>query len=322
MKNRASMLKITRIILSILEKGDVSYEGLKKQVLEQYKLSADQLSDSGVNSRLSVIRSMYGTAISTLLAEKSIVEIYEGVLRIAREKPIIIDEMICEDIITKMLEKGAVTLDGVIKALSSYFNVHKTKTVTDDRILKKTASLLLDRMRERGEVVLVGTKYQIAPKGGDLKSQLLTRLYGMGGEFFERFFVNLLSRYFTAQGKAVTLATVSGGSNDGGIDGIVETVDSLGFRETVMAQMKCRRSIQVTEKEIREFYGALCAKEGSRGIFATTSTFHNRALALLDTLDNCVGVDGDKLYEMACLTRYGVKEIHGTLSLDERVFAR
>ncbi len=321
MKNRADMLRVTKIILSILEKGDMSYEALKREVLLQYRLSVEELSDFDVNSRQSVIRSMCGTAISTLLREKSITEI-EGALRIAKERPIVIDEMIIENIITSMLENGAIAYNAIIDRLTEYFNVHKTKTVTDDRILRKTAGLLLSRMCERGEIVQENGKYEIAPGTDDLKTQLLSRLYRMGGEFFERYFVNLLSRHFTMQGKTVTRATVSGGSSDGGIDGIVETVDWLGFSDTVMTQMKCRRSIHVTEKEIREFYGALCAKGGSRGIFATTSTFHKGAAALLDTLDNCVGVDGQRIFEMACRTKYGIREKDGTLALDERVFNR
>ena len=39
-------------------------------------------------------------------------------------------------------------------------------------------------------------------------------------------------------GKVVDEGAVTGGSDDGGIDGVIHTQDDLGYRETVLMQMK------------------------------------------------------------------------------------
>ena len=99
-----------------------------------------------------------------------------------------------------------------------------------------------------------------------------------------------------------------------------ETEEELGFIEKVIIQTKNRKSIPVTEKEIREFYGVMNAQKGTRGIFVTTSTFHPGANALLTSLDNCVGIDGKKLFLLAKKTGYGIHVTKNGFSFDNTMF--
>ena len=128
--------------------------------------------------------------------------------------------------------------------------------------------------------------------------------------------MELLRRYYLLTGKTVDEGSVTGGSDDGGIDGIIHTQDDLGYRETVLMQMKNRHAVMCS-KDVREFYGAVCAENGSRGIFITISTFHPDAQKLLDKVDNLTGVDGAKLFEIARNCRYGILEQDGRYCLDE-----
>ena len=85
-----------------------------------------------------------------------------------------------------------------------------------------------------------------------------------------------------------------------------------------MVQMKNR--IEVTnETTVRGFYGAVCAYRGTRGIFATTSDFHSSAKSFLDGIDNCVGVNGGKIFEMAKECGYGIRLRHGRYTIDNKV---
>jgi len=59
-----------------------------------------------------------------------------------------------------------------------------------------------------------------------------------GGEWLESYAVRLLAEYCRQCGKTVTAAYVTGGSDDGGLDGVLETTDWLGFRERILMQMK------------------------------------------------------------------------------------
>ena len=154
----------------------------------------------------------------------------------------------------------------------------------------------------------------------EFKEKFLSRLHENGGSFFERFFANVLEKYFTLTGRTVWDCTVSGGSNDGGIDIKIKLSDDLGFVDEIMVQAKCRINSQVTENEIRNFYGAMNAIKASRGIYVTTSTFHPNANKLLHSLDNCVGIDGDGVFNLSKKVLYGMKITHNGYTFDEMVF--
>lgn len=99
---------------------------------------------------------------------------------------------------------------------------------------------------------------------------------------------------------------------------MIHTTDDLGYRETILMQMKNRHAV-MTAKDVREFYGAVCAENGSRGIFITLSSFHPGAQKLLDKVDNLTGVNGDKLFEIAKRCRLGLVEKDGRLCIDEEL---
>ena len=115
---------------------------------------------------------------------------------------------------------------------------------------------------------------------------------------------------------------VTGGSDDGGIDIVIETLDSLGFGERILAQTKCRDRALVTEKEVREFYGAMNLQNGTRGIYITTTRFHEAAIDLIDASRDLVGIDGDKLFELVKKTEYGIKKIKNGYVIDGAIFTR
>ena len=87
-----------------------------------------------------------------------------------------------------------------------------------------------------------------------------------------------------------------------------------------MVQAKCRRNIQVTEKEVRQFYGGMVAQNGTRGIYITTSVFHKAAWELIYSIGNCVGVDGHKVFLLAKKTSYGIKHTKNGYVFDNSIF--
>ena len=157
-----------------------------------------------------------------------------------------------------------------------------------------------------------------AGNAGGLSGNGAWRLAQAGGEWFESYCVRLLREYYLSEGKTVDEGFVTGGSDDGGIDGMIHTTDDLGYRETILMQMKNRHAV-MTAKDVREFYGAVCAENGSRGIFITLSRFHPEAQKLLDKVDNLTGVNGDKLFEIVKRCRLGLVEKDGRLCIDEEL---
>lgn len=214
-----------------------------------------------------------------------------------------------------------------------HFGTDKTASKADDNALRSiTGRVLLELEREQ-HILKTSRGYRLADdagypgtelgswlrqaaEGGDLRTCFLEAVHTKGGEWFEVYCVDLLRRYYVLTGKVVDEGAVTGGSDDGGIDGVIHTQDDLGYRETVLMQMKNRHAV-MTSKDVREFYGAVCAENGSRGIFITLSSFHPDAQKLLDKVDNLTGMDGDKLFEIAKKCRYGLTEQDGRWRIDD-----
>ena len=119
----------------------------------------------------------------------------------------------------------------------------------------------------------------------------------------------------------VDASYVVGGSDDNGIDIMIETTDWLGYKERVFVQAKKRATQPVTLKEVREFYGALCAEEGTRGVFITTSNFCMEASKMIGKIRNLIAIDKRKLFALAEHCEVGlVRDEEGRLLLDENLF--
>lgn len=291
-------------------------------------LTREELADKNTASRANVARSIAGSAINEMQKRGMIAKSADGIYTPTDQRPVIIRKDRCESEILKMLTAGPLTKGEIRKNLAEKFGTARTVTEIDDNKLFSYMGDVLRFMVQEEILVLTEGSYALAGKVAahindinsilTLKSAFLSKLHSRGGEFFETYFMTLLGKYVTLFGKTVVSNTTTGGSDDGGIDGIMETVDMLGFRETVMVQTKNRMD-PTNETTARGFYGAVCARQGSRGIFATSSDFHPAAKEFLDSIDNCVGVDGNKIFEMAIKTKYGIKKVGEELTIDERI---
>ena len=267
-------------------------------------------------------------AVLTEMEDDGIVRTEGGKLSLVSSKPVALRAESCEKEIISLLGSGAMSKREIREALVQHFGTDKTATVRDDNILYSLIGQVIKRLTNRGLVILDQGMYMIAPAKVArledinellaLKSDLLARIHSKGGEFFEHYILTLLSKHLASCGKRVTEAYVTGGSADGGIDGIIKTEDPLGFRELLMIQAKNRLEL-TSETAVRSFYGAVCAAQGSRGIFATTSDFHPAAAKFLEGIDNCVGVNADTIFRLACECEYGVKRRGGKYTIDEKI---
>ncbi|MDE7296127.1 MAG: restriction endonuclease, partial [Clostridia bacterium] len=276
-------------------------------VLDIFGFSDKEKQNKAGNSKCNNIRSYAGSALNDMSSNGDIKN-ENGKYSLIKEKAIVVKEDQCKSAILNLLKKKPYTKKDLYSALQQHFKTDKTKTVSDDNALKGLAGNLLNSLITANKILLEDGKYSLAvqvekkvypkqPVAEETFEKLfLERLCNCGGDFFERFVSNLLEKYFIITGRDVLNCDVIGGANDGGIDVIIDTIEELGFTEHIMIQAKCRKNIQITEKEVREFYGALNAKGGSRGIFITTSTFHPCAEKFLFAINNCVGINGSKIF--------------------------
>ena len=300
-------------------------------VLDKYGFSNNEKNNKSPNSKCNVIRSYIGTVLTKMIAEGTVVKQGDK-YSLAVEKEVVVSEEQCKNAILSFLKKKPYTKKDLYSALQKHFETDKTKTVNDDNALKGMAGNLLSRLisekviftEDEKYYLTVGTEKKTYAKNSmpeeAFKTLFLERLHDLGGQFFEKFVANLLEKYFLITGRDVLNCIVLGGSDDGGIDVKLDTIEELGFTEHIMVQAKCRKNTQVTQKEVREFYGALNAQGGTRGIFITTATFHPCAEELLLSIDNCVGIDGEKVFDLVKKTTYGIRKNKDGYIFDETIF--
>ena len=310
---------IYEAVLDTMNKGPL----LKEEII---KLALDGLRNSKPGSEKNLEKKI-DAAISDMLVN-GILQKSNGYYRRNSQKPVSIRIERCEEEILKLLSKTSLSKDDINENLVKIFRTDDTETTSDDLKLSGYISQILKKLVSEKVISFDGGVYSPAnAKTAELKNRteivalmadFLAILHSKGGEFFERYFMSLLAKYLIRSGKTVIESKTTGGAADGGIDGIAKTVDSLGFRETIMVQTKNRTDLTV-ETDVRGFYGAVCANQGTRGIFVTSSDFHPAAEKFLDSIDNCVGINGEKIFAMAIDTSYGIKRVGGKLIIDREV---
>ncbi len=323
--------KTTASIVEFLASVDRATRGeIVDGALRVYGLSPKEAVDTSPKSKQSLLRSYISTALNDLTNKKDIKRDGEYYY-LAKEEFIIVKEDMCQLQIKKLLECGAYTKDEIFSLLEGFFGTDATASTRDDYSLRSIAGNVLLDLVSSGEIEFTNGRYKIAKAQKtcfidtplpekEFKPKLYKLLWSLGGKNFESFVANLLEKYYTMARQMVVYCDITGGSDDGGIDVALEIVDYLGFVEKIVVQTKCRDRAHVTEKEVREFYGAMNAQNATRGIYVTTTNFHPSAEYFIDSVGDLVGVDGDKLFELIKKTGYGIKKVDGGYVLDNEIF--
>ncbi len=320
--------QMERLLIRAYQEKPLTKKHAIEEALAHFSLTQEQMRESSTNGKKNILKSRLGEVFADLCHRGIIVADKKGIYTLQKTRPVIIREEKCEAAILAALKGGRKTRKELRTLLTVQFGTDRTATVQDDSKLFSMISSVLARLSKNGTLLQEGESYSICEKCAAepknllelarLRAEYLALVHSKGGEFFEHYFMNLLERYVTLHRKTVLENTTVGGSEDGGIDGILRTRDCLGFEETVLVQTKNRR-MTFSEREMRGFYGAVRAKMGSRGIYATSGDFHEGAVKFLDSLPDLVGVDGYRLFEMATETLYGIKKSGGKLTVDTKV---
>jgi restriction system protein len=140
-----------------------------------------------------------------------------------------------------------------------------------------------------------------------LRAELLTKLSTIDPFRFEQVVLDLLVAMGYG-GSRKEAAAVTQKTGDEGIDGVINE-DRLGL-DVIYIQAK-RWKHNVGRPEIQSFVGALAGKKANKGIFITTSSFHDNATDYAAGLHNkVILVDGRRLAELMIEHGIGVAEEH------------
>lgn len=325
-----------QMLLRLLEeKPGLRRKQLIERCIGKLGYSPEDQRDYRVDSAVIREKGRLGAALTALIENGDIEENEVGCLRARKSAKDLLEQNQAEELVMEILREGTILPKHRIFAEADERMARQNRLLSEGEVHSAVGQALVRLTREkriretpRGYTLPPASSYPDtelggwlleARNGGDLQKCFLGAVHVRGGEWLESYAVQLLTDFYRRSGKQVTEAAVTGGSDDGGLDGIIETVDWLGFRERTLMQMKNRYS-PVSSKDVREFYGAVCAERGTRGVFVTVSTFHPEAQKLLDKVDNLVGIDGEKLFEIACRCCFGIREEGGKLVLDDDFF--
>jgi restriction system protein len=140
-----------------------------------------------------------------------------------------------------------------------------------------------------------------------LVTDLLSQLAKVDPFRFERVVLDLLVAMGYG-GSFREAAAVTRKTGDEGIDGVINE-DRLGL-DVIYIQAK-RWKHNVGRPEIQGFVGALAGKKANKGIFITTSSFHDNASEYAAGLHNkVILIDGRRLAELMIEHAIGVAEEH------------
>lgn len=134
------------------------------------------------------------------------------------------------------------------------------------------------------------------------KQQLFTKLQHMNPYKFEELIVNLMRKI------GIKMETTPK-AGDSGIDGIgyLRTPELMTYK--IVLQTKRFNKGQVTGPDISNFAGTISGHNADRGIFVTTSTYTNDAIARSRQGSNLITlVDGEELVDLLFEHRMGVSE--------------
>lgn len=145
-----------------------------------------------------------------------------------------------------------------------------------------------------------------------IKNDLLMKLCSVNPYDFEKICIKLLSKIYGISEEKFLIVTQK--AHDKGIDGIIQ-LDHLGF-DKIYIQAKRYSENKITDKNIREFVGALSQQQAKKGLFMTTSEFtHEATSAAKKNSDfNIVLMGGIKMVELMIENKIGV-EIHKTIKI-------
>lgn len=142
-------------------------------------------------------------------------------------------------------------------------------------------------------------------------SELLDQVRKMKPSAFEHLVVELLvAMGYGDKNDRNSSFKVTGRSGDGGIDGIIKQ-DKLGIEKIYVQAKRYGENNHVTPHEVRDFCGALMAKEGvnKKGIFITSSDFTKEGSYYVKNIDksyNVILINGNDLAKYMYIYGIGV----------------
>ena len=246
---------------------------LINECIEQLNLSEQIKNDKSYNSLFTKCKSLIGSVITSMINEGYLFLNDAKELVLLKEVSVILHEDEVKNYIGSLLKLSALSKKEIINNCIKYYKVNKTETKDDDNELKTIINKILKQGINDNLLKLENNEYSFLSlntaldckiknvinesKTEPLINCLKKALVIKGGEFFEAFSVKILTEYFKYKNNTIVSSSVTGGSQDNGIDGIIELTDELNKQTKILIQAKV--SMQSFEAEILNWHNNAAA---------------------------------------------------------------
>jgi len=113
-----------------------------------------------------------------------------------------------------------------------------------------------------------------------------------------------------------------GGTNDGGVDGVIDQ-DALGLDRIYIQAKRYKEGSNISRETIQAFVGALHGVGASKGVFITTSDFTANAREYVKAIPSqVILIDGGRLVDLMIEFKVGVQKVatYEVVDIDEDFF--
>ncbi len=191
----------------------------------------------------------------------------------------------------------------------------KSPEALNDFIATKFAKQSKSKSRKSSEIPISRALESLTPQEQLYESatkiresryqEILDTILNKTSREFEKLVILLLQRMGYG-GQIKQSGIITSYTNDGGIDGIIKE-DVLGLGRIHIQAKRYAQSNNVRREEIQKFVGALAAAQSNKGVFITTSTFSQGAIAYAKNLNSSTMLSLIDGWQLATyLYEYGV----------------
>ncbi len=274
-------------------------------------LSAEERKNNAPGAALNVCKCRFGEAISKLLRSGYLVKDDEGRVSIANKpteeiiKEASRDENL-EKIITEILGAGD---KGKRELFAEVYRRYKTADKTVKMIVVRAdAGRILKNLVESGTVSKKGDAYSIKKKLTEKE-----KLNKLNPQSLVVTSVEMLTEFYRkAHDMKILVSKATDGPSDGGIDGVIEIENKMGYREKIILQVKCcldNKEKYVKQYEIKEFQGVFSVSaDATTAIFVTNGKYHKDTEKFVKSCKRFILIDGDKWCSIAEKCGYIIRE--------------
>lgn len=281
-------------LLRLIESGPLTIRDISSRLADQFGLTAEERAQQLPSGKgVTVIHSRAGWAKTYLKQaglvsqpRRGVVEITDRGRALLAENPTHVDNTVLSryrEFIAFKERSRAQAKTATAPDQSSTTNGDRSTATADERIDLAAAEL------------------DVA-----LREELVLRLKLSDPGFFERVVIDVLKALGYGAGSG-GIAEVTGGSGDGGIDGVIDE-DRLGL-DRIYVQAKRYGEQAVGAPVIQNFIGALQMRGASKGVLITTSRFSSQAETAAKMIPSMriVLIDGDRLAGLMIRHNVGVR---------------